>query len=128
MIERSGGIERWQINDENKSTEIEIHDINNQFVSIKSESGDKIREIRYDQKGRIIEDSYYNGNDYFSLQTVNEYDKQGKMIRTTNHFDDQKDDVTNYQYISYDDKGNWIKAVANHEGERIIIIREIGYR
>lgn len=82
-------------------------------------------DIKRKEEGRVAEANYYSGGKLVWIQKA-DYDKNGDISRITKNYTSlsyhsdllniEYNDTTNYDYLSYDEHGNWTEVEVTYHG------------
>lgn len=86
--------------------------------------------FKYNKNNRIIEEKNLSANNEPYVIVKKYYNDKGNMIKTV-MLDENSENISfeNYEYLKYDDQGNWIEVITSgKDGLKFLIENEIIYR
>ncbi len=92
------------------------------YLKLTDSKGDEQR-FYFDQAGRLLRSDAYTNTTY-------KYDSNGDLIYVHNEGGDSEGNTytITYEYLSYDEKGNWLTAVYSFNDNKEFLERNITYR
>jgi hypothetical protein len=86
--------------------------------------------FKYNKSNRIIEEKHLLADNESYMIVKKYYNEKGNMIKTV-MLDENSETISfeNYEYLKYDDQGNWIEVITSgKDGLKFLIENEIIYR
>lgn len=98
--------------------------LKNEFAK---DSPGTVTEYKYDGNDDVAEIDILDSSGKVSVKEVFNYDEKHRLTAMATIVKDQPALKTHYQYLSFDQKDNWIKKVSIEEGIKDTITRKITY-